>query len=496
MLETREQLEELLKNGVSDIEAAAEIADKDPMRPRYHFHSPSQWMDDPNGIIYHKGYYHMMYSLNPNTSKHRAGMVYKTAHRVWDPGHEDWTGGITVWGHARSKDMVHWEHLPIALYPVLEKGEHFIWFGTTALNENGTPIAVYTSVGPDKRPEDTADQWLWFGDDDLIKWKPAEDNPILDYDLHGDERLTEWRDPFVVKHDGKGYLILGARRVGKEKNDAVIALYEAQNPEYTKWSYKGVIFSLENREVPSCECPNLVKIQDKWVILVSPHGAVEYYVGNMDFEHAQFTVESSGMVDFSTNFYATNVLEDDRERKIMWGAVEGFCNTKGWNGCVSLPRQLSVSRDGHLWQGPVKELESLRNDHTAFSGVVTGDKSQKLFDIREGTAEIKLWVRSGSAVRLILPPGPAGEIRIGSDFVSAGTKKAPLKKKDEHELTIFLDRTVIEMFLDDGTCLTSVLPQAITKGTVEVVAEGGPAEVKADAYNLHCADLFSMELFR
>ena len=69
MLETREQLEELLKNGVSDIEAAAEIADKDPMRPRYHFHSPSQWMDDPNGIIYHKGYYHMMYSLNPNTSK-------------------------------------------------------------------------------------------------------------------------------------------------------------------------------------------------------------------------------------------------------------------------------------------------------------------------------------------------------------------------------------------------------------------------------------------
>ena len=98
MLETREQLEELLKNGVSDIEAAAEIADKDPMRPRYHFHSPSQWMDDPNGIIYHKGYYHMMYSLNPNTSKHRAGMVYKTAHRVWDPGHEDWTGGITVWG--------------------------------------------------------------------------------------------------------------------------------------------------------------------------------------------------------------------------------------------------------------------------------------------------------------------------------------------------------------------------------------------------------------
>lgn len=248
--------------------------------------------------------------------------------------------------------------------------------------------------------------------------------------------------------------------------------------------------------MPSCECPNLVKIQDKWVILVSPHGAVEYYVGNMDFEHAHFTVESSGMVDFSTNFYATNVLEDDRGRKIMWGAVEGFSNTKGWNGCVSLPRQLSVSQDGHLRQNPVEELKSLRDDHTAFSGAVTSDKNQKLFDIREGTAEIKLWVRLDSAIKLILPSGKGEVIRIGCDFVSAGTKKSPWEKKDEHELTIFLDRTVIEIFLDDGTCLTSVLPQAITEGTVEAVAEGGPAEVKADAYNLRCADLFSKELFR
>ena len=68
MLETKEQLEQLLARGVEDIINASETANQDPVRPMYHFHSPSQWMDDPNGIIYHKGYYHMMYSLNPNTS--------------------------------------------------------------------------------------------------------------------------------------------------------------------------------------------------------------------------------------------------------------------------------------------------------------------------------------------------------------------------------------------------------------------------------------------
>ncbi|MFR2212536.1 MAG: hypothetical protein ACLS61_01170 [Ruminococcus sp.] len=62
---------------------ADEKADKDIIRPEYHFHAPAQWMDDPNGVIYYKGYYHMMYSLNPDTDKYRAGMVYKTGSSIW-----------------------------------------------------------------------------------------------------------------------------------------------------------------------------------------------------------------------------------------------------------------------------------------------------------------------------------------------------------------------------------------------------------------------------
>ena len=494
MLETKEQLEQLLARGVEDIINASETANQDPVRPMYHFHSPSQWMDDPNGIIYHKGYYHMMYSLNPNTSEHRAGMVYKTAHRVWDPEHEDWTGGITVWGHARSRDLIHWEHLPIALYPVIEKGEHFIWFGTTALNENGTPVAIYTSVVPEKRPEDTADQWLWFGDEDLLTWSPAKENPVLDYSLHGDEILTEWRDPFVVKHNGNGYLILGAKRIGKQKNDAVIALYEAQNPEYTRWLYKGVIFSLDDNKIPSCECPNLVRVNGKWVILVSPHGIVRYYTGEMDFDNAHFTVESHGIVDWSTNFYATNVLEDHEGRKIMWGAVEGFCNTKGWNGCVSLPRQLTVSEKGVLVQRPVEELKQLRGGHTGFKGCIMPGNSRELLDMKNGTSELHILIRQDGVSRITFPSIKA-EIKIEKNRISVGGKQALLEPALERELTIFLDRTVIEIFLDQGSCLTVVLPEPLVDGKVQILAEEGEVSVEADAYDLECADLFSMKSF-
>lgn len=495
MVETKDQLEQLLANSVNDIMKASESADQDPTRPEYHFHAISQWMDDPNGIIYYKGYYHMMYSWNPNTSEHRAGMVYKTAHRVWDPHHEDWTGGITVWGHARSKDMVHWEHLPIALYPIIDKGEHFIWFGTAAINDNGIPVSVYTSVGPDKRPEDTADQWLWFGDDDLLKWTPAKENPILNYDLHGEENLAEWRDPFILRHDGRGYLILGAKRIGKEKKDAVIVLYEAVNREYTEWKYRGVIFSLDDETVPSCECPNLVKIQDKWVILVSPHGPVEYYVGDMDFEHAKFTVESKGFVDFSKNFYATNVLEDDKGRRIMWGAVEGFCNTKGWNGCVSLPRQLMLSTDGHLLQQPVEELKMLRKDHSEFAGIVKQGEHKRLFELESGTAELKLKLKTDGTAKIIIPSDGKAEIIIGNGVVIAGGKSAVYESAGELELTIFLDKTIVEIFLGNGACLTSVLQKPFISGTVKIVSESGDSQVNAGAYNLNCTGLFSNDMF-
>lgn len=276
MRETPEQLKALIDRAYKDINSAAILAEQDPKRPMYHFRSPSQWMDDPNGGLWHNGYYHMFYCWNPNSYAQRAGMVYKTAERVWDPDSEDWTGGIGVWGHARSKDLIHWEHLPIAIFPQIEKGEHFIWFGCVRVNKRGLPMAFYTAVGPDRRPEDTADQWVALGDKDLINWQPYENNPVLTYSLNGDTRLGEWRDPFIFEENGKTYLILGGTRLPKDENGhPAISLYEALDDELTKWKFKGILFEYADVKTPSIECPNIARFGDKWVIFISPHKEVE-----------------------------------------------------------------------------------------------------------------------------------------------------------------------------------------------------------------------------
>src|SRR6516164_2213201 len=131
----------------------------DPQRPRYHFLPPANWMNDPNGPLQWKGEYHLFYQYNPNGA-------------FWGNMH---------WGHARSKDLAHWEHLPIALWPSKSKGEEHVFSGCSTLTPDGRVMLIYTSIGK-RLPE----QWAALPeDDDLIRWRKHPANPILTEALHG-----------------------------------------------------------------------------------------------------------------------------------------------------------------------------------------------------------------------------------------------------------------------------------------------------------------------
>lgn len=471
--------EEKIKEATENIyRVANEKADKDVIRPEYHFHAPAQWMDDPNGVIYYKGYYHMMYSLNPDTDKYRAGMVYKTGSSIWKTSEPDWTGGITVWGHARSKDLLHWEHMPVALYPETDKGEFYIWFGCTAINDEGIPVAIYTSIGyEDRNPTDSAIQHIWFGDDDLIEWRPKDGvNPIMTEDLHNGDKIWEWRDPFLFRQNGKAYLILGGKEDIAQGGKAAVLLYAAKNKAFTEWEYKGILFEYPDEKLRSCECPNIVQIGDKWVLLVSPHGPVQYFVGDLDAENCSFIWEKRGYADRSTHFYATNVIQDDKERKLMWGAIEGFQNTSGWNGINSLPRVISLSEDLTLEQCVPEEFEALR----------TGEKIsvEDSFVLKSGTLEIEVE----------FPESTEGSVGIGNNVVTINkenleieNQKIPLEKGKGHKLHIYVDKSVMEVFIDGHETFTAMLVPVT--GNVEVSKSG--KEIKVNVYELDAKDLYS-----
>lgn len=447
-----------LARAAASVEEATKKAAGDPLRPVYHFLPPGNWMNDPNGPIFHNGVYHMFYQQNPYGDK-------------WNHMH---------WGHARSKDLVHWEHLPIALWPSKIKGEDHCFSGCAAVDAQGRLLLLYTSIGG-RAPE----QWAALSEDDEGRaWKKHVGNPILTLADHGDVKINEWRDPFVFKEAGRWYMVVGGHRAGGK---GCIMLYSSE--DLLKWKFLGIPF--EGKE-QNWECPNLFRIGEKWVLIYSPHGLVRYYTGRLDLAGVKFTPEHHGTVDFSGNYYAPNGLEDAGPRRILWGWVKDFPEGKGWNGCLTVPRVLSLDAEGRLLQAPAPELQALRGESRKAAPVELVDSWRLLPDVKGDTLELIVEFEPGDAkefgVRLRRSEDRARSVTIqcGGGRIDLAGAKAPLEAKGVVQLRVLLDRSVVEVFADGGrTCMTRVVKTQAEDLGVEVFASGGKARLKSlEAWSL------------
>jgi len=291
---------EAILRAQASVQAATARAQADPTRPIYHVAPPAHWNNDPNGPIYHRGYYHLFYQHNPYG--------------------DDW--GNMHWGHIRSPDLAHWEHLPIALWPSKESGEDHVFSGCAVL-AGGRPMIFYTSIGRGKEADVHAEQWAALGDPDLIRWQKHPANPILTEGLHGDMKVYDWRDPFYFEHDGRHYLVLGGNLNHAQGGQAVVLLYEALNDDLTQWTYRGILFRHPDPQVKDIECPNFFRLGRKWVLLVSPYGRVEYFVGDFNPTQGEFAFQTRGLLDASDQFYALNTLLNHGHRRVLWAWVRG-----------------------------------------------------------------------------------------------------------------------------------------------------------------------------
>jgi len=310
----------------------------DPNRPRYHFLPPANWMNDPNGTIFHNGEYHLFYQLNPAKAK-------------W---------GNLHWGHAKSTDLVHWEHLPIALAPDGAPKESHCWSGCCVIADDGTPSIFYTSINPQSllaRAKRYSQQWMATGSPDLLTWQKHPANPILSEDIHGEQTVQQWRDPYIWKEGGQWYMILA----GEYPEEKLGRVFLYRSPDLLDWKYIGLLAQDSENRGRGWECPNYFRLGDRYVLVVSPYGPVIYSVG--DFDGERHHGEAWHILDHGRDFYATNTFVDDRGRTIMVGWVKA--RGKGWAGCSSLPRTLELE-EGRLTIKPVVELQTLRGSHQHF----------------------------------------------------------------------------------------------------------------------------------
>ncbi|MDQ8736910.1 glycoside hydrolase family 32 protein [Paenibacillus sp. LHD-38] len=454
---------------------------KDLYRPSYHFMPERNWMNDPNGTIFYEGHYHLFYQYNPYGDK-------------W---------GTIHWGHARSVDLVNWEHLPIALYPSTELGEIHCFSGC-ALHDGIEAKIFYTSIGEGERnPATGAEQWMATSTDGLLSWKKHPGNPVITSGIHGGADIREWRDPFVWRKGADWFMVTGGAYEGK----GCVTIYKSA--DLINWSFLNFLYI--DPEVALCECPLVYNQDDRYVLIYSPGGDVKYLTGTLTNSY-QFVPETKGTIDHAglEGYYAPNLLIDDKGRCILFGwmpdvARGDFEGAAGWSGVQALPRELELTASGKLAMRPIPEFKELRGRHSGQAdlsaegdGLRTGIEGRALeliaeFDLTGAESPFGIGVlRSEDGreeTRIIVDP-IAQQITIDRSHSSLSPlpHSMPITgnyeaKEGRLKLHVFVDHSTVEVFCNETTCLSARVYPTLEQST-GVRLYGKPAHASTTQFDI------------
>jgi len=491
-----EEARELAEADASVAAAAAALAD-DPRRPTCHLLPAANWLNDPNGLLFQPD--------SPNvpvdaTNSNEGGANEGGASNGWyhaffqhNPYGDGW--GEMHWGHARSRDLVHWQRLPIALGPSFLRGEEHCFSGSALNKDDGTPVLIYTSIGRSigaRLPE----QWIAVPTDhEWLHWrKPAED-PVITEALHVDEKgravkVREWRDPYLFRAGGRVHCVCGGNfdessdgnaRASAPVARAAVQVYRAEDAALTKWRWLGPLFVHPDAGVGDIECPIFFPIGGtggtggtggaggKWALITSQGRPVDWFVGTLDEATMRFHTERRGKVDAGC-VYAPSVLHEGVPQPILFGWIDGFPETRGWRHCLTLPRRLALDAAGNLTQEPARELAALRDParHEQHGDVVLDQGAPFHFTIdgEVGGAAFDFELEGDGVAGIRLAIG-ATEIAV-SDLVGSSNPGAG-GAAGTTALHGFVDHSVVELYAG-GRCLTRVVAPAADGAGVELRA--------------------------
>lgn len=455
-------------------------------RLNYHFMPPVHWMNDPNGLIFYKGEYHLFYQHYPYAPK-------------WGPMH---------WGHAKSRNLFHWEHLPVALAPSewYDKGElesHGCWSGS-AVDDDGVLTLIYTGHVEENHPQETQ---CVARSKDGIHFEKYENNPVIK--AAPEENCFGFRDPKVWKHEDKWYMIVGS---GK---DEIGKIHLYQSKDLNTWDYMGVAAESDGTMGNMWECPDLFPLQDKHVLVISPMNIKErnlYAIGDMDYDAGKFTFDHFQVLDFGSDFYASQTLLDDKNRRILiaWMEIWGSKSIEeakdyGWLGAMTIPRELIVAENGTLLMRPVEEHKQLRNRHFSFKNITLENVTKiidkfsevsyelnALIEINEDVQEVGFSLRCSeddTEKTVVTYKVVEGLLEVDKNLSGNGVQGisvAPLNHKDGRiHLQIFVDVSSIEVFANHGEkVITNRIYPSENSKQVKVFTRGGKATINMDVWTI------------
>ncbi len=454
--------------------------------PLYHIAPPAGWVNDPNGFCTFKGEYHFFYQHYPYDVK-------------WGPMH---------WGHVVSNDLVHWEHLPVALEPNQLYDAGGGCFSGSGIEKDGKLYLMYTGHVdlPVLTPEgiDRIESQNIAVSEDGVHFTKIKENPVLFVPKSDEIHQGDFRDPKVWSHNGKYYSIIGSRT--PDATTGQILIFES--PNLIDWTFKNIMAQGSENQGNVWECPNFATIDGQDVLIFSPqavkpegkkylnvHQSV-YMLGNFNYNTGIFTHGNFDILDYGFDFYAPQITQTFDGRTVLIGWLDMWENpfpeqADGWSCMMTVPRELHV-RKGKLFTTPVKELESLRTSEKSYSNL-TINKATKLDSVRGETGELLATVdtsknfaielRSSGKEKTVLSYDAATRIfKINRDKAgegAGGEREVQLAPAGEMNLRIFLDRSSIEIFLNNGEAVMSsrVYPKSTSQDIV-FVPQGGTLNLK------------------
>jgi fructan beta-fructosidase len=468
----------------------------EPFRPQYHYTPEKNWMNDPNGMVFYEGEYHLFYQYNPAGDK-------------W---------GHMSWGHAVSPDMVHWTHLPLALPEadsvMIFSGSAVVdWKNSSGFGKDGRPplVAVYTGFRTTDRVQF---QCIAYSNDKGRTWTKYSGNPVIDINSR------DFRDPKVQWHDATRRWIMTVSLSAEHK----VRFYGSDNLK--AWTLLSE-FGPAGATGGVWECPDLFELplpgtnDKRWVLVVNMNpGSVaggsggQYFIGR--FDGTQFVADRDSLIpprpgrsasesahwfDYGPDYYAAVSWSDvpaSDGRRLWLGWMSnweygGDVPTSPWRSAMSIPREVGLSRTAEgirLVQKPAREMESLRDRHFAFkSGDVSeanawlkerhvqGDQLELMVEFAprsSGTEGVKVLKSDTEATvigvdrqrgRAFVDRTQSGNVTFHQKF--SGVYDAPLAVHDGRvKLHLFVDASSVEVFVNDGErVFTSlVYPSAASRG--------------------------------
>ena len=429
---------------------------KEKHRPQFHFSSKRGWNNDPNGLMYYDGEYHLFYQHNPF----------------------GWPWGNMTWGHAVSTDLVHWEELGDALHPdewgtMFSGGGVVDWNNTTGFQTGDDPplICIYTNAGnanPLSKGKPYT-QGIAYSNDRGRTWTKYEGNPVQGHLNQGN------RDPKAIWWE--------------ETEEWVIILFLSdhrmaffKSPDLKRWELQSVLKSFH-------ECPELFELpvdgdenNKKWVLYGAP---TFYHIG--DFDGSNYTPEGEKKrYNFGNAFYASQTFsdipeEDGRRIQIGWGTN----NTPGmpFNQMMTFPVELTLrtTDDGiRMCANPVEEIKKLHQKKHRFKKKALKPGENLLSKIKGDLFDIRAEIAVGDASELGFDiRGVPVVYNAENKTISCKDNEAPCDPKDgKIKLQILVDRTSIEIYINDGEYFMPMgsIPDDDNK-SLGVFAKGGEARI-------------------